>query len=445
MLHTPTERPVIINWGTMLFFRLISLWVQPAIAADPLYTREDLEALAMIREADLGVERMYADDGISYYLALPDGWVTPTELSEGALTWEYVGQAWFHEPMEPLEGVWSTTPEYLLTGFDTDLEEYLGLGTQTRVDQYGRLWVVNDIDIEAAERAIAAYDAEIEARFGWVEPGIERPSGIEYPSDAGARLYSTLDSTQVHSDCEGDSRAEYSISSAATWNEVPNPMTPRQETEVLIWGPNGACSGTMVDSLWVLTAAHCIADSSGVFSSTTLTACTRENLQTGAECKGAAFVVAKGGYYDGSVVNDYGVIKLTSHPTDTGYMALSTASDATISAYEAQHLGYPKWAPPSCTRNLITSDAQTVNDYYDGSDQWHAAGPILSTPSGSVRFDMSTGVGMSGGAYFYCPNGSCDNGYYMTAVHHGRNFSGTYYANGAKARDIRDWVIANTP
>ena len=33
----------------------------------------------------------------------------------------------------------------------------------------------------------------------------------------------------------------------------------------------------------------------------------------------------------------------------------------------------------------------------------------------------------------------------MTAVHHGRVTSGTYYAYGAKARDIRDWVITNTP
>jgi hypothetical protein len=163
----------------MVFFRLFSLLVHPAFAADPLYTRADLEALAMIREADLGVERVYADDRTYYYLALPDGLDTPSEMNEGALTWQYVGQAWFRETTETLGGAWTTTPDYILTGIDADPDEYLGLGTQTRVDEYGRLWMVSYVDVEAAERAISS---------PLLEAGIDGAHGVLLSISGGSDL-----------------------------------------------------------------------------------------------------------------------------------------------------------------------------------------------------------------------------------------------------------------
>ena len=65
----------------MLLSSLLALLIRPAVAADPPYSREELDALEQIREADLGVERVYADDGTSYYLQLPAGLETPAALS----------------------------------------------------------------------------------------------------------------------------------------------------------------------------------------------------------------------------------------------------------------------------------------------------------------------------------------------------------------------------
>ena len=222
-------------------------------------------------------------------------------------------------------------------------------------------------------------------------------------------------------------------------------------------------SGVLVDDDTVLTAAHAIADGSGYFDQVNMRVCSYGNTETGAACRSVTGLAAPGGVYDGTVANDYGVMTLSSAYSPTlGWMAMSTASDATIAAATHYHEGFPHY-DPFCDVNWTSADADTVVDgTYLGIDygvsppvfrSWNyygawlmtAYGPAYDALTGQVRFNVSSGSGMSGGPYYYCPSGctATSGAHYITAITHSHHINSATdgYTNGAKARDFRDWVI----
>lgn len=210
---------------------------------------------------------------------------------------------------------------------------------------------------------------------------------------------------------------------------------------------NLLCSGVMVDSTWLLTAAHCVADENGYFDTDEYDVCTRENLQSGAQCFGIADARTPGGTWDGDVEDDYAVVKLDGAPGE-GWMAITSASDSTTSSYTNFHRAYPGWVP-GCIDNFEYSLSEVIVEGPPGVRMYKADGDIQSTPSGRVRFDISSAVGMSGGPFFYCPNGPCDDGHWVTSIMSTPNiwwfFGWTGYMEGPKGSDFRTWVINNTP
>jgi hypothetical protein len=421
------------------------------------FTAQELHALTFIREADLGIERVYLDQ-YSFYYELPPGLVTPMFEQRGALLWRYDGQnVYSDEPDDGNRTMTWTEPDYILTGLSYDPDAYLGVGYATRTDLYGRRWVLDSVDHAAAEASVEAYNAEVEAQFGVAEPGAESNPGIEYNPDGGTVHIGTLQSwTTIW--CAGEEHfIDHSSDDFSKSNTIP--LNDRQRKIVfIIIDDVGICTGTMVDSNTVLTAAHCLTTDSGTqFAESKFTVCSMENLDenTTGSHEAACFSIVDvdpapnwNGGDNSTVVDDYGLLHLDGVPGN-GWFALSEASDSYINNFPDFLRGYPP-RERDCDYNEVSGAAVTDTPYPYGHHLYGADGDIQGTPSGWVKYDTSSAEGSSGGPHFYCPNGSgCDDGHYITGVHSGDEVGcsnepcATGYTFGAKARDIREWVINN--
>ena len=110
-------------------------------------------------------QRIDHGDG-TYSLALPSGLEAESIKYDGVFTWEYLGQARYRTDARLPDNDEAVEPEYVLTSMWYDPEEYFGVGTTTQDDQYGRLWLLVDVDLVAAEEKIGEYDALVEELWG---------------------------------------------------------------------------------------------------------------------------------------------------------------------------------------------------------------------------------------------------------------------------------------
>lgn len=428
------------------------------------YTDEELVALEMIREADWGVTRVYLD-AHQFYFELPADLVTPEHEWRGALLWRYDGQEVYTDPsIEPDSTVSTfTEPDHVLTGLDYDADAYFGVGTAERTDRYGRRWVLDYVDVEEARRIHEENDAANAELNGGPELGVEPNPGIEYNPEAGT-VHQILPTSWDTVNCSGADKFFDHNGNGSFTEATATPMNDRQRKIVFIVSPE-TCSGTMVDSDTVLTAAHCITNSSGTnWSTSSFTVCTMENLDentTGgheAACFGVTDVDQGPNWVDDDPLemeHDYGLLHLDGVPGN-GWMELSSASDGTITGPTDFHRAYPGHKR-NCTSNAVTNDSLTTVDTENGRLLFSADGEIQGTPSGWIKWDTSTAKGASGGPHFYCPNaGGCSNGHFLTGVQSGIDLScpwdGDSYTNppcasghsgGPKARDIETWVDNN--
>ena len=441
---------------------------------------DDVEVLRDFRMAELGIEPVLDDDGLSYHYALPSGLETPALRVRGAMEYVYDGQQVFAAGAERSDSagrITFTHPSFVLTDVSVDAEAYLGVGETVTVDEYGRRWLLSGYDDGALWDQIDAYDQSVDRTYG-LEAGQQERTGIEADRQAGEIESVDLDTdTWVAYDCDGDTTSVETLDHTAggtTAGLTVSPYNVRQPKVVFIIGVGTVsgttwnASGVLVDDDTVLTAAHVVIDGdTGTYTDqVNMRVCTYGNLQpqTSAECRTVSGLTTPGGTFDGTVADDYAVIQLTSAFSPApGWMAMSTAGDATIESATHYHEGFPTYRPACVVNTTSDHDGWTVVgpqylgynyavgafEYfrYFGARQFTSYGPAKEALAAMVRFKVSSANGMSGSPFYYCPAGCAETSGtpFITAVTTGHKYTSTTnsWSLGPKASSFRDWVIAH--
>ncbi|MEO0972511.1 MAG: trypsin-like serine protease [Pseudomonadota bacterium] len=229
---------------------------------EDLFSAKKAQEAARRRIAALGLTEIDHGDG-TYSYGLPSSVATPPNRTEQGVTWRYDGQERFAYEFE------ERRPVNVAAGADATpgtRDTHTQLIGSLAVDEYGRRWVAVDVQADGVKAALAAYDAAVAARFG-LEPdhggATSNPAQARAPEEAGTYTPHTWYSTN----CDSDSEKEIRRWNSDNRDLSATPMTDRQEKSVLVLlsadNSTFACSGTMVDDEWLLTAAHCVTRPNG--------------------------------------------------------------------------------------------------------------------------------------------------------------------------------------
>lgn len=222
-----------------------------------------------------------------------------------------------------------------------------------------------------------------------------------------------------------------------------------------------SCSATLVDEGWALTAAHCVSNGPG--QGTVLGSwCTLENLYENtsggvqSECRQASAVHLSPGWLAGtgsSALYDYALIEFDNGNWDpgVGFMPISSTTAATVLSHGDFNRGFQRKLT-GCGNNLITNNALTTNDAWNGKHMYRATGTVRSIAGPIATWNTSGAKGMSGGPHYYCPSGSCSTSHFLTGVQtHAdqSNCSGTVctdaWMKGPFGPSLRPWAMAVIP
>ena len=432
---------------------------------EPEVRKLDAKSRMAVRERKLGLTRVYSS-ATEYSYKLPQSVQTPKQLTRGALTWRYVGQASFSDEPETRPQAGRYVVPSRVPG-PRSVNEYFGVGRAEAVDLYGRLWRLASVDVEVMKQEIQKYDREVFEMFGRAEVPQEQIQPVVdyyYPEDAG-QAFDEQNTSWLRCYCTNEPGYVAWDHSSDDLDKVDDPMNDRNKK--VIWLASGSGSGTLVRSDWALTAAHLVSDNSGnKLNANSLDWCSMENLDENtsagdqAICQTAIWVALAPGWSGGTdPTNDYAVVEFPAS-FGVGWFGISQAPDSTIKSHPDRVRGYQrkKWG---CSTNSVTRNSKTTNDNWEGRHLYGAQGDIQSTPGTRVKWDSSVALGVSGGPHYYCPNGGCVNGHYLTGVQAtisvntcsglinyttcaGNSCLGGY-SSGPKGSAIRTWVLNNTP
>ena len=390
----------------------------------------------------------------------------------GAVTWRYQAQARYSNERRARSGdVTVDVP----AGWEDVSPRGQIIGSRW-IDENGAIWKAIDVDLEELARIEAEYISQFpadapaeELRSLLDEPGLQWRDAQQFdvephgwtkkvcPEGASSHTYHLFD------DDEDRVTVEPADNDGSGFADTPN---VRRQTTVMVMvdvqgdgSEVGWCSGVMLDSNSVLTAAHCVYDGSGnLYPRGDVLVCTMGNAYDGSDCDSLVAVNGfkeppsnvYGGPYPGSgwhPKKDYIILDMGNGMQTTGeYMFMSAASDSFVESYTMWNLAFPKYTlDPTLSVCLATDDATAVDTtHWMNAARYmvNSGGPIHASANNTWHFSIDGGSQHSGSPIYYCGTALCSgiNQPYVVSVWTGWNGFHTTHV-GPKVREFRTWAL----